>query len=317
MKRRPLPDKPWVDIAIDFFGPLPSGDYLLVVIDYFSRYKEIEVMRKITASETAERLEKIFIRLGYPKTITLDNGRQFVSTEFENYCKARGIVLNKTTPYWPQENGLVERQNRSLVKRLKISQAENSDWKTDLGKYILMYYATPHSTTGKTPSELMFGRTIRSKIPSLQDISTSPAVGSTDFRDRDQMKKEEGKIAEDQRRKAKHSEIEVGDKVLLKNNLPTNKLSSNFNPTHMKVLDKRGARVTLEDTESGKICERNSSHKKKFEQSECGRTHTQPSVQEIQIEQSRPDHLIIHHRPNRTCFIWYHRQKQISRTPHR
>ena len=146
-------------------------------------------MRKITASETAERLEKIFIRLGYPRTITLDNGRQFVSMHFENYCTTKGIVLNKTTPYWPQENGLVERQNRSLVKRLKISQAENSDWKIDLGKYLLMYYTTPHSTTGKTPTELKFGRTIRTKIPSLQDICTSPAVDSTDSRDRDQRKK--------------------------------------------------------------------------------------------------------------------------------
>lgn len=44
MSRRPLPCKPWVDLAIDFLGPLPSGVYLLVVIDYYSRYKEVEVI---------------------------------------------------------------------------------------------------------------------------------------------------------------------------------------------------------------------------------------------------------------------------------
>ncbi|XP_055633121.1 uncharacterized protein K02A2.6-like [Toxorhynchites rutilus septentrionalis] len=123
MRRKKLPVTPRTDVAIDFLSPLPSGDYLLVIVDYFSRYKEIEVPRKITASETSERLERIFVRLGYPQTITLVYGRQFISTEFETYCKRRGIHLNNTTPYWPQENGLVERQNRSLVKRLKISQA--------------------------------------------------------------------------------------------------------------------------------------------------------------------------------------------------
>ncbi|XP_055522466.1 uncharacterized protein K02A2.6-like [Wyeomyia smithii] len=48
MSRRPLPNKPWVDIAIDFFGPMPDGVYLLGVIDYFSRYKEVELLHKIT-----------------------------------------------------------------------------------------------------------------------------------------------------------------------------------------------------------------------------------------------------------------------------
>uniref|UniRef100_A0A182PX50 Integrase catalytic domain-containing protein n=1 Tax=Anopheles epiroticus TaxID=199890 RepID=A0A182PX50_9DIPT len=88
----------------------------------FSRYKEVEVMRKITASDTAERLEKIFVRLGYPKTITLDNGRHFVSTFFENYCKTKGIVLNKSTPHWPQEN----EQNTYRVDVLKDNPNQNT-----------------------------------------------------------------------------------------------------------------------------------------------------------------------------------------------
>lgn len=78
-------------------------------MNYFSRYKEIEIMHKITAKETTDRLRKIFVRLGYPRTITMDNGKQFVSNEFENYCKLCGIKMNLTIPYWPQQNGEVER----------------------------------------------------------------------------------------------------------------------------------------------------------------------------------------------------------------
>ena len=42
MTRRALPLRPWIDLVLDFLGPMPCATYLLVIIDYFSRYKEIE-----------------------------------------------------------------------------------------------------------------------------------------------------------------------------------------------------------------------------------------------------------------------------------
>ncbi|XP_062706679.1 uncharacterized protein K02A2.6-like isoform X1 [Aedes albopictus] len=302
MQRRKLPEAPWIDLAMDFLGPLPSGDHLLVVIDYFSRYKEVEVLRKITATETIDRLESIFTRLGYPRTITLDNGRQFVSTEFEQYCKQRGIVLNRTTPYWPQENGLVERQNRSLVKRLKISQALKQDWKRDILTYLSMYYSTPHSTTGKTPSELMYGRNVRTKLPSLADLGT--AVPSTDYRDRDHQAKEKGKIAEDHRRGAKPSSLEIGDKVHIKRTIPGNKLSSTFNSDVLTVTAKRGPRTTIQNDETGKVYERNSSHLKKIRsgndnQNDLGRADEQ-NESEVLPEERQEDPLRSDDSPEQT-----------------
>lgn len=161
MKRKELPNEPWQHIAIDFLGPLPSGDYLLVVVDYYSRFLEVEIMRKTDSTQTINRLRIIFARFGNPISITADNGPQFASEEFKFFCEDNNIQLINTIPYWPQQNGEVERQNRSILKRLTISQNEKSNWKLDLQEYLLMYRATPHSTTMKTPSELMFGRTIR------------------------------------------------------------------------------------------------------------------------------------------------------------
>jgi len=112
------------------------------------RYKEVEIMSRITARETVGKLSKMFTRLGYPKTITLDNAKQLIGTELEAYSREHGIYLNHLTPYWPQENGLVERQNRSLLKRLKISAGLGREWKKDSEEYLMMYYTTPHSTTG-------------------------------------------------------------------------------------------------------------------------------------------------------------------------
>ncbi|XP_058828130.1 uncharacterized protein K02A2.6-like [Topomyia yanbarensis] len=262
MSRRPLPNKPWVDVAIDFLGPLPEGVYLFVIIDYYSRYKEVEIMNKITAKETVSRLDKIFTRLGYPRTITLDNAKQFVGIEFEDYSKRCGIHLNHSAPYWPQENGLVERQNRSLLKRLQISNALHRDWKQDLQDYLVMYYTTPHSVTGRTPTELLYGRTIRSKIPALDEIETAPPL--TDFADRDCEAKKKGKDHEDIRRKSRSSSIKSGDSVLMQNLLPGNKLQTTYNKTKYVVVSRSGSRVTVEDPISGKSYDRNVAHLKKI-----------------------------------------------------
>lgn len=72
------------------------------------------------------------------------------------FCKEWGIKLFNTIPYWLQQNGEVERQNRDILKRLKISQALKQDWKQELLYYFSMYNNTPHSITDKTPAELFF-----------------------------------------------------------------------------------------------------------------------------------------------------------------
>ncbi|XP_062555305.1 uncharacterized protein K02A2.6-like isoform X1 [Armigeres subalbatus] len=264
LRRRPLPAEAWTDVAIDFLGPLPSGEYLFVIIDYFSKYKEVEVMTKITARDTVERLSSIFRRLGFPRTITLDNARQFVSTDFSEYCQLHGIFLNYSTPYWPQQNGEVERQNRSLLKRLQISCALKRNWRKDLDDYLMMYYSTPHSTTGKTPTELLTGRTIRTKIPSLKDIETAPS--SEDFRDRDWIQKYRSVDRENANRHAKASRIELGDTVLMKNLTPGNKLSTTYGQAEYTVLDKEGSHVTIQSDATGKTFQRNTAHLKKIDQ---------------------------------------------------
>ncbi|XP_048585320.1 uncharacterized protein K02A2.6-like [Nematostella vectensis] len=107
-------------------GPLPSGE-LLVVVDYYSRYYEVDILRSVVSSKIIESLDKIFCTHGLPESLKTDNGPQFVSEEFETYLKANDIQHRTSTPLWPQANGEVERQNRSLLKALEIAQAEKKD----------------------------------------------------------------------------------------------------------------------------------------------------------------------------------------------
>ena len=64
-----LPDGPWQDLAVDLMGPLPSGLSLLVIVDYYGRVYEAEVMQSTTTEKIIDRLADTFCRHGLPNTI--------------------------------------------------------------------------------------------------------------------------------------------------------------------------------------------------------------------------------------------------------
>lgn len=264
MSRRQLPTGPWTDLALDFLGPLPTGEYLLVIVDYYSRYKIVKIMTRIQAKDVVTVLRTIFEDQieGYPHSITLDNGRQLVATDLVNYCKSKGIVLNHTTLYWPQANGQVERQNRSLLKRLRISHLTNRDWREDLRSYLMMYNTTPHSVTKKPPAVLQKGRKIRTEIPSIHDLEFhSPPMD--DIRDRDTVSKAKGKENEDARRHAKESGINEGDTVVIMNQTKKDKLTATFADEDFEVLNRTGNRLRVKSKTSGVEYDRAVAHAKK------------------------------------------------------
>lgn len=131
MTRMPLPSGPWKKLAIDFTD-VANGVHLLVVVDYFSRYPEVETMTTTTAKNTIYKLRIIFARFGFPEELVCDNGPPFTSDEFVTFCNNSGITIKHSIPYAPFQNGLVERYNRTLLKTIKISTAMGRDWKSDL-----------------------------------------------------------------------------------------------------------------------------------------------------------------------------------------
>ena len=75
----------------------------------------------------------------------------------------------------------------------------------------MMYRSTPHSTTGVSPAELLFGRRIRTKLPQLQEFTVEDEV-----RDHESERKDKGTVYADCKRNAHESKIQEGDKVLLR-----------------------------------------------------------------------------------------------------
>ena len=72
-----VPSHAWNEVKIDFCGPFPSGHYVLVVIDIYSRYPEIEILKSTAAPKVIPKLDITFARHGIPEKVTTDNGPPF------------------------------------------------------------------------------------------------------------------------------------------------------------------------------------------------------------------------------------------------
>ena len=196
------PSNPWSRIHIDFAGPF-QGCYIFIIVDAHSKWIEAYPMKTITSTATIEKLRVLFAQFGIPDMIVSDNGSNFTSDEFQKFCHRNGIKHITSAPYHPASNGLAERAVRTVKDGLR--KIVNGSLTDRLSRYLLTYRITPHQTTGQSPSELMFGRRIRSALDLLK-----PDLHSRVENQQDRMKKNH-----DQR--SKERVFKEGDPVLARN----------------------------------------------------------------------------------------------------
>lgn len=110
-----MPERPWQKLALDLLGLLPTGEHLVVLVDYNSRwmevfFMEVDIVRSTNSETIIKCLDAQFARYEIPKTLQTDNGSNLMSAEIEQYLTDMGIIHKLTTPLWPRANGDVERQ---------------------------------------------------------------------------------------------------------------------------------------------------------------------------------------------------------------
>lgn len=152
-------------VHIDIIGPLPSTPegfrYCVTAIDRYTRWPEAFPVATITAEAVAKVIFEGWIcRFGSPKVITTDQGRQFESDLFANLLKLLGIKKNRTTPYHPQCNGMIERWHRCL-KAAIMARLNSTSWSDELPTVLLGLRAAIRSDSGVSAAQLVFGRGIR------------------------------------------------------------------------------------------------------------------------------------------------------------
>jgi predicted aspartyl protease len=178
---------PWERIALDIAGPFPITDkgnrYILVVMDYFSKWPEVFALPNQEATTIARKLvDDIFSRFGLPLEIHSDQGRNFESNVFQETCKILGIHKTRTTPYHPQSDGMVERFNQTLERHLaKLVDSHQKDWDEYIPLFLLAYRTAVHESTTVTPAYVNFGRELRLPVDLLSGCPPDTPADVTDY----------------------------------------------------------------------------------------------------------------------------------------
>ena len=155
-------------LAIDSIGPLPKSDegytHILTVVDCFTRWIELYPIKDVTADLAIKALLKHFGTFGQPSQIIYDNGFQFANESFSQLMLVAGIEEIPILPYSSEENGIVERTHREILKHLKgIIFHKNviTHWEEQLPQVKRILNSVKHTSTGVSPAELLFGNAIQ------------------------------------------------------------------------------------------------------------------------------------------------------------
>ena len=142
------------------------------------------------------------------------------------------------------------------MKEVGTTVIEGKNWRQELFTFLRQYRATPHSTTGTSPSEFLNGRKLKSTLPRLQHDQAPPEVRQTDAKRKEEMKEYANNCS-----RAKRTDLTVGDKVLIKQP-KQNKMSTPFKPETLEIKDNKGSMIAAPNAE--RTVTRNASFFKKL-----------------------------------------------------
>ena len=154
----PWPFAVW---GIDLIGPLPIVTYFQVRcgrVDYFIKWAEAKLLAMISSKKVQDFVwEAIICRYDIPQEIVSDNGTQFDSKEFREFCNELDIKKNFSLVDHPQTNFQVEAVNKIIKHNLKTKLEEHKwVWADELSKVLWAYRTSSRTSTGETPFSLAY-----------------------------------------------------------------------------------------------------------------------------------------------------------------
>nr|AAM93706.1 putative gag-pol precursor [Oryza sativa Japonica Group]AAP54129.1 transposon protein, putative, unclassified [Oryza sativa Japonica Group] len=150
----------------DILGPFPRGQggyrFLFVAIDKFTKWIEVVPTGEIKADNTIKFIKGIFCIYGLPHRIITDNGSQFISADFQDYCIGLGVKICFASVPHPQSNGQVERANNIVLQGIKTRiydrlMSHDKKWVEELPSVLWAVHTTPTTSNKETPFFLVYG----------------------------------------------------------------------------------------------------------------------------------------------------------------
>ena len=252
IKPTKMPERPWEYLAMDFYGPLPNGKELMVMMDEYSRMPIVSEVNTTSAENVIPKLDDILSLFGIPKVIKTDNGPPFNGHYFSDFANFMGFQHRKITPYHPQANGQAESFMKNIAKVIRSAKVERKNWKQAMNAFLRNYRSTPHATTGVPPSVLMFGTNRTNRLPTIIDENKAKSTWDEYAKSEDQFQKQKAQLYQNKKRHAKAQNFQTGDSVIYREN-PLNKHSTKYQPEPMIVTNTKGSLMEVEDKEGSKL----------------------------------------------------------------
>ncbi|GAU44271.1 hypothetical protein TSUD_133170 [Trifolium subterraneum] len=227
--------------GMDILGPFTRGNlqckYLIVGVDYFTKWVEAEPLPEITSFRILRFFKRdILCRFGIPQAVVTDNGTQFTDKTFRGFLAKINTKHHFTSVEHPQTNGQAEAANRVILRGLRRRLGDaKKQWVEELPHVLWAYRTTPHSTTGETPFRLAYGT--EAVIPVEIGEPSRRTEAPLDEEMNDEAMREELDLVEEIRTAAARHEtkvikrdFEVGSLVLRRNTKDSHegKLASNW-----------------------------------------------------------------------------------------
>ena len=182
-----LPSHPWEMVASDLFEL--NGRVYLLVVDYFSRYMEVQTLTTITSVSIIRAPKAIFARHGIPSVLVSIKGPLYSSTEMQEFAERYNFQHITSSPHYPQSNGMAERAVKTAKSLLEKS--------ADPHMALLSYRATPLPWCGLSPAEPFMGRRLQTDIPQPKRMFTPDWQYLASFREKDKNQKRQQKAEYD------------------------------------------------------------------------------------------------------------------------
>jgi hypothetical protein len=158
-----MPGSPWSEVVVDLMGPLTltanANRYVIVFIDRLTRYPEaFAIPNKLAATIADVFVKHIITRYGCPRTLLSDRGSEFNAALSKEIYDLFNVFKLKTSAYYPQCNGLVERFNKTLADMLAMmSEKQPLTWDINIPFALFAYRTAVQSTTQFTPHYMLYG----------------------------------------------------------------------------------------------------------------------------------------------------------------